>query len=110
MARYAISMYAPAEEPAADRGPGGREPYDRYATALRASGALVAAFALDRTAAATSMRGTMVTDGPFAETKEVVIGLYVVEAADLAAALEIARRNPILADGGGIEVRAVEPD
>ena len=48
-----------------------------------------------------------VTDGPFIEAKEVILGFYVIEAPDLDAALEIARRNPVLGDGGGLEVRPV---
>jgi len=43
-------------------------------------------------------------DGPFAETKEQLGGLYVVEAPDLDAALAIARRVP-LHRGGSVEVR-----
>ncbi len=51
--------------------------------------------------------GDAVTDGPFIEAKEVILGFYVIEAPDLDAALEIARRNPVLGDGGGLEVRPV---
>jgi hypothetical protein len=56
---------------------------------------------------ATSIRslsdGTMsVTDGTFAETKEVLGGYYVIEAADLDEALAIARQVP--ATFGGVEV------
>ena len=43
-------------------------------------------------------RGQMVIDGPFAETKEALLGLYVIEAADmdaaLAAAADLAKANP----------------
>jgi len=45
-----------------------------------------------------------VHDGPFAETKEQLGGFYLVEAADLDEALEIAKRVP-LQPGGAIEVR-----
>ena len=59
---------------------------------------------------ATSIRsgsdGTMsVTDGTFAETKEVLGGYYVIEAADLDEALAIARQVP--ATFGGVEVRPI---
>jgi hypothetical protein len=48
-----------------------------------------------------------VSDGPFIEAKEVVLGFCIVEAPDLDAALAIAKRNPILHQGGGLEVRPV---
>ena len=47
----------------------------------------------------------MVTDGPFAETKEALGGFYLVEARDLDHALEIAKLCP--APYGGVEVRPV---
>jgi hypothetical protein len=46
----------------------------------------------------------LVTDGPFADTKEVLGGYYVVEVADLDAALEFAGRIPAARMGGAVEV------
>jgi hypothetical protein len=59
---------------------------------------------------ATSIRsdgngGFVVTDGTFAETKEVIGGYYVIEAADLDEALAIAKQVP--APMGGVEVRPI---
>jgi hypothetical protein len=71
-------------------------------------GAMVAAFALQPSTAATSVRGDAVTDGPFLEAKEVVAGYCVIEAPDFDVALEIARRNPATRQGGGVEVRPVQ--
>jgi hypothetical protein len=48
---------------------------------------------------------TLTTDGPFAETKEAFGGLYLFEANDLDAALEVAARIPAARMGGAIEVR-----
>lgn len=48
-----------------------------------------------------------VTDGTFAETKEVLGGYYVIEAADLDEALAIAKQVP--AQFGGVEVRPIIP-
>lgn len=60
------------------------------------------------TSVRTASDGTMsVTDGTFAETKEVLGGYYVIEAADLDEALAIARQVPVLA--GGVEVRPIVP-
>jgi len=47
----------------------------------------------------------LVTDGPFADTKEVFAGYYLVEADDLDGALEVAARVPAARMGGGVEVR-----
>jgi hypothetical protein len=49
---------------------------------------------------------TLVTDGPFAETKEQLGGYYVIDAADMDEALKIAERIPS-ARYGSIEVRPV---
>ncbi|HEY3868740.1 MAG TPA: YciI family protein [Actinocrinis sp.] len=59
--------------------------------------------ALQPTSTATSIRGGVVTDGAFAETKEALGGYYLIEAADLDAALAIAKQVP--AEFGGVEVR-----
>ena len=108
MAQYAILMYAPTLDFDEAPPPEAREVHDRYAEDLRRSGAMVTAFALEPAATATSLRGDLVTDGPFIEAKEVVIGFYVIEAPDLDAALGIAGQNPVLHQGGGVEVRPVE--
>jgi hypothetical protein len=49
----------------------------------------------------------IVTDGPFADTKEVLGGFYLVEAASPAEAEEIAARIPSARMGGTVEVRPV---
>jgi hypothetical protein len=49
----------------------------------------------------------LTTDGPFATTKEVLGGYYLLEADDLDAALELAARIPAARLGGAIEVRPV---
>ncbi|MDQ6926338.1 MAG: YciI family protein, partial [Candidatus Eremiobacteraeota bacterium] len=75
---------------------------------LRASGHFIEAEALGpgRSAATIRLRhGTPgITDGPFAETKELVAGFYLIEARDMAEATEIASRIPS-APLGTIEVR-----
>jgi len=48
---------------------------------------------------------TLTTDGPFAETKEVLGGFYLYEADDLDSALEVAARIPAARMGGVVEVR-----
>jgi hypothetical protein len=77
---------------------------------LNAKGQYVAAGPLHPVATATSVRvrdgRRVVTDGPFAETREQLGGYYVVEAKDLDEAIEIAERIPP-ARYGTIEIRPV---
>jgi hypothetical protein len=68
-------------------------------------GQILGGNALQPTATATSIRGDVVTDGPFAETKEALGGFYLIEAKDLDHALEIGKLCP--APFGGVEVRPV---
>lgn len=60
-------------------------------------------------ATATTLRagpnGPLLTDGPYADTKEVFGGFYLVEAPDLDSALELAARIPAVRFGGSVEVR-----
>jgi hypothetical protein len=77
---------------------------------LREAGLLVGVRRLRSTASATSVRvrdaEPEVTDGPFAVTKEVLAGYYVLECADLDEAVEQAARLP-MARWGTVEVRPV---
>jgi hypothetical protein len=75
---------------------------ERNADALRGGAAL------QPTSTATSLRKDatgefVITDGPFAETKEALGGYYLIEAADLDEALAVAKQVP--APFGGVEVR-----
>lgn len=49
----------------------------------------------------------MVTDGPFAELKEIIGGYIIVKAENIDGALELAQGCPILAMGGNVEVRPI---
>jgi hypothetical protein len=61
------------------------------------------------TATCVRVRGgrILMTDGPFADTKEVLGGLYLVEAANLDEAIELAARITVARLGGAVEVRPV---
>lgn len=75
---------------------------------LAESGALLAAQGLDTEATATTVRTrdgeTIVTDGPFAETKESFFSYITIDVADLDAALAWAKRMPN-ASYGSVEIR-----
>jgi hypothetical protein len=77
---------------------------------LRNGGVLVAAEALQPTDTATSVRvrngKILITDGPFAETKEQLAGFYLVDADNLDEAIHIAAKIPPAREGT-IEVRPV---
>jgi hypothetical protein len=49
----------------------------------------------------------LITDGPFASTKEAIGGYFIIEADDLDAAIEVAQRVPAARLGGAVEVRPV---
>ncbi len=53
------------------------------------------------------MRRSGVTDGPYVDSPQVVAGVYILEAPDLDAALATAATNPVLEQGGGLEVRPI---
>lgn len=84
--------------------------YGQFTQEIMASGNHLAGSELHPTAAATSVQvrdgKQLVTDGPFAETREQLAGYYLIEAADLDEAIAIAARIPS-ASMGTIEVRPV---
>ena len=85
--------------------------YFRFTDDLRQRGAYVAGDPLQPTATATTVRGeggrTLISDGPFAETKEQLGGYYLIEAADLDEAIAWATKMPHMPDGGAVEVRPI---
>ena len=84
--------------------------YGQFTDGIRRSGHFLAGAPLRPTATATTVRvregKRLVTDGPFAETREQLGGYYLVEAKDLDEAIAIAARIPG-ARTGSIEVRPV---
>ena len=82
-----------------------------YDDTLRQGGHLIAAQALQLSRSAATVRvrrsKALVTDGPFAETKEQVGGFILIEARDLKKAVQLASKIPV-ARLGAIEVRAVK--
>ncbi len=77
---------------------------------LRASGKLLAAEPLHPVETATTVRvrngRTVLTDGPFAETKEQLAGFYLIDARDLNDAIQVAAKIPPAREGS-VEVRPV---
>ena len=109
MAQYVILIYE------AESGYAGAPPevfkemgrvHQRFAERVgELGGKILGGNALEPTSTATSIRSDIVTDGPFAETKEALGGYYLIEARDLDHAIEIARECP--APFGGVEIRPI---
>jgi len=108
MAEYAIFLFADERVIKSDLDGHEREQHDEHAEELQEENFVIAAFALEPYETSTSIRANGITDGPFTESREVILGFYVIEAVDLDAALATASRNPIIKQGGGVEVRPVE--
>ena len=79
-----------------------------WVAANDAAGRRVEGSVLGAAAAATTVRvrggDLLVSDGPFAETKEVIVGFDIIDCADLDEAIEVARTHP-MAYNGRIELR-----
>ncbi|TAJ68437.1 MAG: YciI family protein [Phenylobacterium sp.] len=75
---------------------------------LEAAGKLGPSLRLLPTTAATTFRKSdppLVIDGPFAETKEQLLGIYIIDVADLDEALQVARDLGEANPGGAYEIR-----
>lgn len=87
---------------------------DRYAQEMVASGHARQCAALHPSSTATTLRlhdgRRVITDGPFAETKEVLAGYQIIECRNLDEALEIAARFPPLRAGASVEVRPIRAE
>jgi hypothetical protein len=81
-----------------------------YTQEMQDAGVMKAGDALEMPDTATTVRvrdgETLLTDGPFAETKEILGGYYVIDVPDLDAAIAWAERMPNIAYGS-VEVRPV---
>jgi hypothetical protein len=108
--RYMLLLHVPADvrENEAARAP--MEAWSAYTRELEQAGILLAGEALEATTAATTVRQRdgehVVTDGPFADTKEMLGGYYLIDVPDLDAALSWAAKVPN-APYGSVEVRPI---
>jgi hypothetical protein len=83
---------------------------DEY-TAITGESGILGGEQLQGTETATTVRvddgQTLTTDGPFADTKEVFAGFYLLQADNLDRALDVASRIPAARMGGSVEVRPI---
>lgn len=115
--QYALLIYENETEsyPEGEAGQAWRdilEAHTAFGGQLAQAGAMLGGAGLERVDAATTVRvtpaGRTVHDGPFAETREQLGGLYMIDVPDLDAAIEWARKLPI-ARSGSIEIRPMLP-
>ena len=111
--RYLLMIYSPEVDPSTVPPDQVREVNAAYAVftrAVRERGAMEGGEALQPTTTATTVRirdgRTVVTDGPFVETKEALIGYYLLDVKDLDEAIELAALIPGARDGA-IEIRPI---
>jgi hypothetical protein len=78
-----------------------------YTADLQATGKMLAGEALQPVATATTVRGSIVSDGPFAKTKEALGGFFMIEADSAQDAQAWAKKMPSVAKGGAVEVRPI---
>lgn len=101
---YMLLMYQDEADPVRATGCDGLD------ERLYESGHFVAGGILQPVATATSLRlrggRRLLTDGPFAETREQLAGYLLIEAKDLDEAVEIASRHPV-AQTGTVEIRPI---
>ena len=113
MAQYLILIYDNEAQLAADGAPRADEVHQAHRRFAQAhGGSLRGGARLAESSAATTIRtddtgAQTIADGMFPETKEVLAGYYVIEAADLDEAITMAKLVP--STGGGIEVRPIVP-
>jgi hypothetical protein len=102
----------PEPRPAATAGDADEPCWMPWAREMEARGVILHDGAqLQSVATATTVRTNgdeiLVADGPFAETKEVILGYDVIECADLDEAIFAASRHPVAQNGGVVEVRPI---
>jgi hypothetical protein len=112
--KYLLTLYGD-ENRGADRSPEqtreAMKAWDAFTKETQEAGAFLGGEGLQPTSTATTVEvqpeggEPIVTDGPFAETKEQLGGFYLLDCSDLDEALEWARKIPM--PGGKIEVRPV---
>jgi hypothetical protein len=84
------------------------EKWYRWSDELARQGRRNTGTALDNPGASVRGHERVVTDGPYAESKDLVTGSMIFEAASLEDAVDVARMCPIYEFGGSVEVRPVQ--
>jgi hypothetical protein len=107
MPQYAVLIYSEDSAHAPDATPEDIAECDDHAAELMAEDAMLTAYAFHPRAYARAVRDEGISEGPYVDSPQVVAGVYVIEADDLDLAVRIARTNPVVRSGGGVEVRPI---
>lgn len=115
--KYALLLMGHVNDPACGED-GGATPEEFFAfdAEITAAGVVVSSFALEDPADGSAYVGSgadgehvVSSSGPYAEVREFVGGVYIIDVADLDEAIDWAKRSPASAAGGHIEIRPVAP-
>ena len=98
MPQYMLLIYGPSDAPSPEAMAAEHPKWNAYTESLQAAGVMLGGDALHPGDSATTVRvrdgETQFTDGPFAETKEILAGYYAIEVPDLDSALKWAAKMP----------------
>lgn len=100
--QYALLAYGRSDTP---RDPA--RPIDEVTTAVLARPYVTGWVRLHAAESSTTVRNSLLTDGPFIDSKEYIAGVILIEADDLDGALAVAQELQDVRSEGGIEVRPV---
>jgi hypothetical protein len=111
MAQYMLLIYGdPAAAPSGADLEAEYEAWLNYTNSLMATGSMISGAPLEAATAATTVRErngeTVASDGPFAETKEILGGYYLIDVPDRETAVSLAAKMPNIGYGS-VEVRPV---
>lgn len=104
---FMLVIRRPTAAPPPSEGAGVLERYFEWFDALEARGVLVGRRALSKGGDLVQLVDGAVVDGPFTESKEVVMGVVILRGLDREGARAVARSCPGLALGDAVEVRAI---
>ncbi|MFG1945081.1 YciI family protein [Nonomuraea sp. NPDC048826] len=110
--KYMLLINSPGADEAEEGCEASFDDWTAYDKAVHEAGIFVSGHSLADLVTATTVRvdakgERTITDGPFAETREVLGGYYVIDVPDLDAALDWAARCPGATGGGSVVVRPI---
>ncbi len=103
------NAYQPAFKPSAEQLQANIKQWQDWMGGVAAQGKFIETNRLSSDGSKILKANSVITDGPYAEVKEIVGGYLIVKAADINEAIKLAEGCPILAIGGNVEVREVIP-
>ncbi len=103
------NAYDPAFKPTPEQMQASIKQWQDWMGGIAAQGKFIGTNRLSSEGSKILKANNVITDGPYAEVKEIVGGYIIIKAADITEAMKLAEGCPILAIGGSVEVRQVIP-